>query len=383
QLEEKLRQTQKLEAIGKLAGGIAHDFNNLLTVITSYSELVLSELPEEAPNRADIEGIRRAADSAAALTRQLLAFGRRQVLQPRNLDLNGVVAAVESMLRRIIGERITLVFDPGQNVGTVRADPGQLEQVLMNLVVNARDAMPEGGTLRLATSRLAPSHAGAGDFVRLTVSDTGTGMDGDTIARAFEPFFTTKPPGEGTGLGLPTVHGIVTQSGGRIEVDSTPGDGTTFRIYLPAVDAQAQEPEESPAAPVAARTASGTILLVEDEEAVRLIVRRTLTRQGYDVVEACNGEEALRILKTRSEDIDLILTDLVMPEMGGRTLVIRVREQFTNPPPVVYMSGYAEEDALPADDFGGGDVLLEKPFTIQELLAVVGRAVGLRNQCGG
>ena len=374
QLEEELRQTQKLEAIGKLAGGIAHDFNNLLTVITSYSELVLSELAEEAAHRADIEEIRRAANRASALTRQLLAFSRRQVLQPRDLDLNGVVASVESMLGRIIGEGITLIFNPGENVGTVRADPGQLEQVLLNLAVNARDAMPEGGTLTLATSRLMALHAAAGDFVQLTVADTGIGMDEATIARAFEPFFTTKSLGDGTGLGLSTVHGIVTQSGGRIEVDSAPGVGTTFRIFLPVVNARAQQQEETPAGRVAAGTASGTILLVEDEEAVRLIVRRTLTRQGYVVVEACNGVEALRILKTRSEDIDLILTDLVMPEMGGRKLVKRVRELYENPPHVVYMSGYAETDALPVDDFGGGDVLLEKPFTIQELLAVVGRA---------
>jgi len=301
-LEEQLLQAQKMEAVGRLAGGVAHDFNNLLTAITGYSELLLMRIHEHDPLRKDLEQIRKAADRAASLTRQLLAFSRRQILQPRVLNLNAVVADMEEMLQRLIGEDIDLVTVLHPELGRVKADPGQIEQVIMNLVVNARDAMPQGGKLTIETANVVLDedyvrrHVGveAGSYVMLAVSDTGVGMDEDVQSHLFEPFFTTKETGKGTGLGLATTYGIIKQSNGHIWVYSEPGQGTTFKIYLPRVEESIE-----PVTPVLALTESlrGTeiILLVEDEDAVREPARRVLVQNGYTVLEARHGEEALRV----------------------------------------------------------------------------------------
>ncbi len=380
-LEEELRQAQKMEGIGKLAGGIAHDFNNLLTVISNYADMVIKDLQEHDPIRADVEEIRKAAARAASLTRQLLAFGRRQVLQPRELDLNEIVSEMEKMLRRVIGEDIALVFRPTGALMPVCADPGQIEQVIMNLALNARDAMAEGGTLTLATANVRSRDAGgeggwtdagaeATDHVVLTVTDTGIGMDEATLAHAFEPFFTTKATGHGTGLGLSMVHGIVEQSGGWLEVDSEPGAGTTFRVFLPAHTGSTRSEPPAEAEPRASN-GSGTILLVEDEPAVRGIARRALTRYGYRVLEAGNGIEALARLEGGTEAIDMILTDLVMPGMGGRELAERV-QQLDTQPPILFMSGYAEADMLPGHTALHPDArFLEKPFSVDQLVSAV------------
>ena len=382
-LEEELRQAQKMEAIGKLAGGVAHDFNNLLTVIANFADMVLEDLQDRDPLRADLEEIRKAADRASSLTRQLLAFGRRQVLQPRPLDLNLIVADMEKMLRRVIGENITLVFAPGEGLKTVHADPGQIEQVIVNLVLNARDAMPDGGTLTLSTTNaeVGPSQAGQsgvtpGEHVVLVVEDSGIGMDAATRERAFDPFFTTKAPGQGTGLGLATVHGIVTQSKGFIELESEPGMGARFRVHLPvSANAGARGRDEKERARPD-RGGTGTILLVEDEEAVRAVAHRALSRRGYTVVEARNGREALDVLESRGEPFDIIVTDLVMPVMGGRELAQRVRE-LGYAPPLLFMSGYAEADMLPDEPSARDGTFLEKPFTIDQLLGAVARATGV------
>ncbi|HSJ26487.1 MAG TPA: PAS domain S-box protein [Longimicrobiales bacterium] len=372
QVELELRQAQKMEAIGQLAGGVAHDFNNLLTVITSYSEVLLADLPENAPARTDVEEIRRAAGRASTLTRQLLAFSRRQVLQPRDLDLNHVVADMEKLLRRVIGETIALECRPGTDVGHVRADPGQIEQVIINLAVNARDAMPGGGSVVLTTSR---RRTAGGDYAVLSVTDTGTGMDELTVQHIFEPFFTTKPEGQGTGLGLATVHGIVTQSGGRVEVDSAPGRGSTFHVLLPATQPTEPMVTAPPATTHETPTGGGSILVVEDEEAVRSIARRSLVRHGYQVYEASNGREALAMLDDGAAGVDLIISDLVMPVMGGGELARRLRGR-ESAPPMLFMSGYAEKDAVPGNELDAGALLLEKPFTMQQLLRAVSRALG-------
>ena len=371
--EEQLRQAQKMEAVGRLAGGVAHDFNNLLTGILSYADLVLQELHADEPIRADLEQIRHAGERAAALTRQLLAFSRRQVLQPRVLSLNTSVAELEPMLRRLLGADVTLetALDPA--LGYVLADPGQLEQVLVNLVVNARDAMPNGGRVTVATANLQLQAADdargngvrPGAYVTLSVSDTGVGMDVPTQARIFEPFFTTKGAGKGTGLGLSTVYGIVEQSGGHIAVESAPGRGATFTIFLPRhVGAAANDGAREDRRGLPSGTE--TLLLVEDEAAVRGSVRRLLERQGYTVVEARHGADALRIVESGEWPIDLVLTDLVMPEMGGRELVERLRAR--QPAlKVLYMSGYTERavtvDGVMPPDTG----FVEKPFTIEQL----------------
>jgi PAS domain S-box-containing protein len=374
QLEAELRQAQKLDAIGRLAGGVAHDFNNLLTVITSYTEIMFTDLPSSDPLRADVDEIRKAANRAAALTRQLLAFSRRQMLQPRTIDLNEIVTDVGRMLRRLIGENIELVTRPGSALRVIRADPGQIEQIIMNLAVNARDAMAEGGTLEITTANThvdewMATRAGItpGDYVELVVQDSGTGMSPAVLARVFEPFFTTKPAGRGTGLGLATVHGIVRQSGGSIEIESTPGAGTRVCIRLPATDEPLSALGPAPAADVS--TGHGTILLVEDEDAVRGITRRSLKRAGYTVLEARDGTEALAIAKDGA-GIDLVITDLVMPGISGRDLAARLRECHCAPP-VLFMSGYAEEDVLPSGELETGSRLLEKPFTVGQLLAAV------------
>ena len=373
-LEEQLRQAQKMEAVGQLAGGIAHDFNNILTAITGFSELLLADTSPEDERYDSIGEIRAGANRAAALTRQLLAFSRRQMLQPRLLDLNRSVRAVEAMLRRLIVEDITLVISLDPAIGHVRADPGQIEQVLMNLVVNARDAMPRGGSLTIETTNVEFHEAErigqrlsipAGQYVRIAVSDSGHGMDETTRARVFEPFFTTKEPGKGTGLGLSTVYGIVKQSGGFIWCYSEPGAGTVFKIYLPRVAAEVAEAAErtpSLTRAIDAGLATETILLVEDDEAVRDVSRRILVQRGYTVLEATNGAEALRVCADTTRPIDLIVSDMVMPEMNGPELGRHIRERHPGTA-LLFMSGYTRDAALRQSFLEPGTAFIEKPFT--------------------
>jgi len=371
--EEQLREAQKMDAIGQLAGGIAHDFNNLLTAIRGYAELVLARLGDEDPLRGDVDEIAIAADRASSLTRQLLAFGRRQVLQPAVLDPNAVVVDMERMLRRLIGEHIELVTALEPALGCVRADRGQIEQVILNLAVNARDAMHEGGRLTIATSSLELDAAGAqrhpdlapGRYVVLSASDTGAGIDARTKERVFEPFFTTKEPGKGTGLGLATVYGIVRQSGGQIELESEPGRGATFTVYLPHAGDGAPLPEIG-VEPVPASTAGrGIVLLVEDDGQVRRLTHRLLEQEGYTVVAAPNAAGALA-LSSRGEPIDLVLTDVVMPGMNGPELVELLRRERPGVG-VLYMSGYADDQVIGRRELEADALLLEKPFT-RELL---------------
>jgi len=345
--EEQLRQSQKLEAVGQLAGGIAHDFNNLLTVIGGYSSMLLGRLPEDNPHRPSLEEIKKASDRASALTRQLLAFSRKQILQPRVLDLNLVVTDLEKMVRRLIGEDIDLLTVTSPVLGKVKADRGQIEQVLLNLIVNARDAMPKGGKLTIETRNVVHSeeyarrHAAlAGPYVMLAVSDTGCGMDAAIQARVFEPFFTTKASGKGTGLGLATVYGIVKQSGGNIWIYSEAGQGSTFKVFLPRVDEAGGDEEEA----ISRSLPLGTemVLLVEDEEQVRVILQQILEGQGYQVLSASNGDEAISISQNLEWDIKLLITDVVMPQMSGRELAERILE--VRPKlPVLFMSGYTDD----------------------------------------
>jgi two-component system cell cycle sensor histidine kinase/response regulator CckA len=377
QAEGHVRQLQRMEAVGRLAGGVAHDFNNLLTVIIGRGDLLLARLPADSPHRRDIALIRKAAERAAALTKQLLAFSRKQILAPKVLDLNTVVSGMVTMLQRLIGEGIELVFRAGSELGRVKADPTQLEQVIANLVVNARDAMPTGGRLTLETAAVelsehyARQHAGvqAGRFVMLGVSDTGIGMDRETQARIFEPFFTTKEPGKGTGLGLATVYGIVKQSGGNIWVYSEPGKGTTFKVYLPQVhDAEdAAEPDQI-------RPGFGTesILIVEDEDEVRALACEVLATYGYVVLQARTPAEALLIAERHTGPIQLLLTDVIMPGMSGRMLA----EQLAPLRPemsVLYMSGYTDEAIVHHGTLDAGTPFIQKPFTPDALAAGVRR----------
>jgi PAS domain S-box-containing protein len=377
---EQLVQAQKMEAVGQLAGGVAHDFNNLLTAIRGFTDLLAAELPERDPRRAFVDEIQGAATRAASLTRQLLAFSRKQVLQPRVLDLNASVADMEKMLRRLIGEDVRFEIDLAPHPATVRADAGQVEQVLLNLAVNARDAMPEGGSLRISAARErregAPGGAGhPGEFAVLTVSDTGTGMDEATRARVFEPFFTTKGVGKGTGLGLSTVYGIVQQSGGFVEVESEPGSGTTFRVLLPAVDADAEPERATPVRPADAASASETVLLAEDETAVRVLVRRVLDRAGYRVLEAESGPAALALLDAEPGPVHLLLTDVVMPGMSGPELAARITPRFPGMR-VLYISGYTDEAIVQHGVLHPSVSFLEKPFTPEVLLRKVREVVG-------
>ena len=372
--EEQLRQAQKMEAVGQLAGGIAHDFNNLLTAILSYCDLVLDEVRQGDPLRADVEQIRQAGQRAAGLTRQLLAFSRRQVLQPKVLSLNTVVDGTEGMLRRLVGADIVLDFTCDPGLWYVLADPNQLEQVLVNLVVNARDAMPQGGRIGVTTSNRElkadspgrPNGVRPGAYVALEVSDSGMGIDPAMHARVFEPFYTTKEPGKGTGLGLSTVYGIIQQSGGHVTVNSAPGRGATFTVLLP----RHLGGEPAAASKVDRRRLPGgteTLLLVEDEAAVRSSARRLLERQGYHVLEARHGADALRIVEETGRPIDLVVTDLVMPEMGGKELAERLRAHRPGLK-VLFMSGYTEKAIAAGGVMPPNTGFVEKPFTVEQLM---------------
>jgi PAS domain S-box-containing protein len=375
-MEDQLRHSQKMEAVGRLAGGVAHDFNNLLMLIQAHNERLRGQLSPAHPAHRDAVEIEHAVARAASLIRQLLAFSRKQVLQPRVLDLNAVLADVAKMLDRLIGTDIALEVTAAPSLWRIKADPGQMEQVILNLAVNARDAMPHGGRLLIETCNAELSDADArrrdgavaGHHVRLTVRDTGVGMDPGTQARIFEPFFTTKERGKGTGLGLATIYGVVKQSGGWIWVDSQPGEGTKFEIYFPRVEkTQALEPTE-PTATVQAATTQGseTILVVEDQGGIRELVDEFLSGKGYVVLSAADGEEALRIVDHHAEPIHLLVTDMVMPNMGGRELahrLKRVRPQMK----VLFMSGYPEHTAVGDEDLNQGTLVLQKPFSLDTL----------------
>jgi PAS domain S-box-containing protein len=376
ELEQQLTQSQKLEAVGRLAGGIAHDFNNLLTTINGLADLVLADRPTDDPMFDDLVEIRKAGDRAAALTGQLLAFSRRQVARPEAVDLNVTIRELATMLGRLIGEDIDLSLDLDPELSALRADPSQLTQVIMNLAVNARDAMPEGGRLRIATAAIELgaaqaarlNTAGAGPHLRLDVEDNGHGMDEQTVKRVFEPFFTTKAIGRGTGLGLATVYGIVQQSGGGIAVESAPGRGTRFSVYLP-IPTDAMEPRPA----VHEDAAAGgheTILVVEDEVAVRSLVARVLRARGYEVIEASNGSDALQLASTAAERIDAVVTDVIMPEMSGPAMIRRLTE-LRPELRVVYMSGYTQNEVLHHGIAQDEVSFLQKPMSPAALAAKV------------
>jgi PAS domain S-box-containing protein len=375
--KDQLVQAQKMEAVAQLAGGVAHDFNNLLTVITGRSRLFLTRTPAGSPGRRDVELIDQAADRAAALTRQLLAFSRKQVLQPRALDPNALIGGLAPMLTRLIGEHIELVIVPGRDVGQIMADPGQLEQVIMNLVVNARDAMPDGGMVKIDTERrdlaTGTTHAkgqiAPGRYVLLGVQDSGSGMDDATLGKIFEPFFTTKEPGKGTGLGLATVYGIVHQSGGTIGVDSAPGRGTTFTIYLPRIDAPVAA-REAPAGQAGLERGDETILLVEDDHEVRQLAAEVLKAAGYTVLESGDPLEALVIGDRHRDDIRLLISDMVMPAMRGPALAAQIL-QIQPEARVLYMSGYTTEAIASQGAIDPPGPLLQKPFTPDGLARIV------------
>ena len=375
-LEAQLRQAQKMEAVGRLAGGVAHDFNNLLTVITSYSQLLLEDMAAADPRRADLEEIQRAATGAAGLTRQLLAFSRKQVLEPRVLNLNDVVSAAGKMLHRVIGEDVALQLTLAPDLGTVKADPGQIEQVIMNLAVNARDAMPDGGKLTIETANIdlddsyAAQHAvvAPGSYVLVTVTDTGSGMDEPTKARLFEPFFTTKEMGKGTGLGLATVYGIVKQSNGYIWVYSEVGQGTSFKVYLPRVGAGAGTATE--ARPLFTSGGTETILLAEDAAGVRAVAEEILTRLGYTVLVASDGRTALELATASTDTIHLLVTDVIMPEMSGRQLADRLRAHRPDLK-VLFVSGYTDDAIVRHGMLEAGLAYLQKPFRPDALVRKV------------
>jgi two-component system cell cycle sensor histidine kinase/response regulator CckA len=371
-LQEQLRQSQKMEAVGRLAGGVAHDFNNLLSVVLTHSQLLIEDLQECDPMRDDLEQIRRAGERAAELTRQLLLFSRHEAIEPVVVDLNVVLSGVDKMLRRVVGEDVELTLLAGASPARVCVDPGSIEQVIMNLVVNARDAMPVGGKLTMETANVildekyAEGHLAAkpGSFVMLSVSDTGVGMDKATMERIFDPFFTTKEKGKGTGLGLSTVFGIVQQSAGSVWVHSEVGAGTTFKVYLPQVDAVA-EPSMSLPSSLTMR-GSETVLLAEDEDQVRLAVRGILRRYGYTVLEARNAGEALLLCERHRGPIDLLLTDVVMPQMSGPELAKRLSQ---NRPgmKVLCMSGYTDDATVRHGVVEAAFAFLQKPITVETL----------------
>ena len=372
-LEEQLLQSQKMEAVGQLAGGVAHDFNNILTAIVGYTDLLAAELASNVRQLEDLEEIRKAARRAAALTRQLLAFSRKQVLEPRIIDVNAVVLNLDKMLRSLISENIELKTDLADNLGAARADPNQIEQVIMNLAINARDAMPDGGTVTIETGNVTLDDAYAGqhvsvipgEYVMLAVSDTGCGMDAKTQSRIFEPFFTTKPAGRGTGLGLSTVYGIVKQTGGNIWLYSEPGKGTTFKVYLPAIAALPEDigkvaPAEAP------RRGAGTVLVVEDDEQLRRLTHRALDAQGYTVLVADRGGTALDIARRHKGEIDLLLTDVIMPDTNGRKLAETIRAARPGMR-VLYMSGYPDGAIASHGMLEPGVAYLAKPFTTEAI----------------
>ncbi|HTS35080.1 MAG TPA: PAS domain S-box protein [Candidatus Solibacter sp.] len=380
-LEDQFRQAQKMEAVGRLAGGVAHDFNNLLMVISGYTEVILTQLEVDHPLHEKGRAIQQAADRATTLTRQLLAFSRKQLLELKVVDLNAIVQDMERLLRPLIGENVELVASLMPDAGRTRADAGQLEQVLMNLVVNAKDAMPDGGKLTINTRSITmdETHRGGqtfirpGNYVMLSVSDTGMGMDKETQSRIFEPFFTTKEKGKGTGLGLSTVYGIVKQSGGYVMVQSEKGHGTTFNIYLPRVEEAVDL--NTPPVPRAAEGGSETVLLVEDEESVRQLVRETLESRGYHVVEAENGKAGLEAAAKIQESIDLLITDVVMPGMSGHELaqqLLKIRPETK----VLYLSGYTEDTVVSDGGIESGTAFLQKPFTLQNLSRKVREVLG-------
>jgi signal transduction histidine kinase len=369
QLEAQYRQAQKMEAVGRLAGGVTHDFNNLLTIITGYSELLLGSQDVPASAHGLIREIQRSGERAAALTRQLLAFSRKQVLTPTVLDLNVVVTGLEKMLHRLIGEDINLTIRLDPALVRIKADPGQLEQVIMNLVVNARDAMPSGGNLTIETRNAELTEAqararpglGKGLHALLVVADTGCGMDEETRAHLFEPFFTTKGPGKGTGLGLATVFGIVQQSSGHIEVESQVARGSTFLIYLPGVEEACPSPRSEPSL-LPIRGGTQTVLLAEDDDGVRLLARLALQSHGYTVLEARNGQEALTLCHEHQGSVHLLITDVVMPLMSGRELADRLKSRRPDIR-VLYLSGYTGDTVLHHGVLETGLAFLQKPFT--------------------
>jgi signal transduction histidine kinase len=376
-LQEQLVQAQKMEAVGRLAGGIAHDFNNLLTAIKGNADLALMDLPAATPLRSDLEEIQAAAERAARLTRQLLMFSRKQVAEVEPLDLNQLLQDLEKMLRRILGEDVDLHLRTASDIGLVEADRGQMEQVVMNLVINARDAMPKGGKLTIETTQVeldadyARLHAEVtpGPHVVLSVSDTGQGMDAETQRHIFEPFFTTKPEGRGTGLGLATVYGVVKQCRGHIWVYSEPERGTVFKIYLPVSAALAREPAR-PSLGAAVPGGTETIVLVEDETGVRDLAVRVLERFGYSVITTHSPLEALEVFQTRGGPLDLILTDVVMPKMSGPELIEQVRS-IRPDIKVLFMSGYTDETVMRHGILAAGVPFLQKPFSSTQLATKV------------
>jgi two-component system, cell cycle sensor histidine kinase and response regulator CckA len=383
-LEEQFRQAQKMEAVGRLAAGVAHDFNNLLTAILGTTDLMIEDVPADHPNREGLLDIRGAAERAAVLTRQLLTFSRQQVVSPRVLRLNELITDLVKLLRRLLGEDVTIATALTPDCGPVKADPGQLEQVIVNLSVNARDAMPNGGRLMLETKNVDldgdyPTERvtiPAGRYVMLAVTDTGTGMDAKTKARIFEPFFTTKPVGKGTGLGLATVYGVVQQSGGYIWLYTEPGHGTSFKIYLPRVDAVETE-TAAEASLAGVLDGSETVLVAEDEEAVRQIIEKALDAHGYRVLSARDGAEALERASVYAGQIDLLVTDVVMPDMNGRELSRRLVETRPNLR-TLYLSGYTDDAILHRGVLQQGVAFLQKPFSLRMLARKVREVIEAR-----
>jgi len=381
-LEDQLLQAQKMEAVGRLAGGVAHDFNNMLTVIAGYNRMILDELSPLDPLRGCAEEVLKAADRAGALTKQLLAFSRRQVMQPCVMSVNATVTHTEKMLRRVIGEDVELILRLPDDVGNIKADPSHIEQAIVNLAVNARDAMPDGGRITVETANVslddtyARTHAGVrpGDFVMVAVSDTGHGMDAETRRRIFEPFFTTKEKGKGTGLGLATVYGSVKQLGGDIWVYSEPGQGTTFKLYFPRV-AESATPPAAASADADPAPSTETILVVEDEEAVRDLTLRILKKLGHTVLAAANGTEALEISRSYAGPIALLLTDVVMPAMSGRQVaeeLLKLRPELK----VLYLSGYTDNTVVHHGVLEDGVEFLPKPFSRESLARKIRDVLG-------